>query len=122
MPQTHSRTRDGKRVVWHTERLWELARDLEPFQVEVESFKELDADCWFGSTKSPTLREVARHCRRIHEASLEYPIILNDDGRLMDGGHRLCKALLEGRKTVSAVRFEVMPEPDECHALEDQEP
>ncbi len=31
----------------------------------------------------------------------------------MDGGHRLCKALLEGRRTIRAVRFDVMPEPDE---------
>ena len=26
------------------------------------------------------------------------PVIINDDGRLMDGGHRLARALIEGRK------------------------
>ena len=40
-------------------------------------------------------------------------IILNVDGSLMDGGHRVCKALLDGRKTIRAVRFQAMPEPDE---------
>ena len=30
----------------------------------------------------------------------------------MDGMHRVCKALLESRTTVSAVQFEQNPEPD----------
>jgi hypothetical protein len=65
----------------------------------------------------PTLREIVRHCRRINEATSEYPIILNDDGTLMDGGHRLCRALLEGRDTIAAVQFPTMPPPDEVHEL-----
>jgi hypothetical protein len=60
---------------------------------------------------------VARHCQRINAATFEYPIILNADGSLMDGGHRVCKALLEGRATIRAVRFEAMPDPDEIHEL-----
>ena len=32
---------------------------------------------------------------------------------VMDGGHRLCKALLENRTTVLAVQFPAMPAPDE---------
>ncbi|MEJ7832968.1 MAG: hypothetical protein WKF79_08650 [Nocardioides sp.] len=34
------------------------------------------------------------------------------DGRLMDGGHRIARAWLEGLAWVDAVRFEVDPEPD----------
>ncbi len=34
----------------------------------------------------------------------------------MDGGHRLARALLEGDKTIKAVQFVEMPEPD---AIED---
>jgi hypothetical protein len=68
--------------------------------------------------KKPTLRKIAQHCRRINNASLEKPIILNADGSLMDGGHRLCKAILEGHKTIKAVQFTSMPEPDEIHGLE----
>ncbi|NNE65864.1 MAG: hypothetical protein HKN33_04800 [Pyrinomonadaceae bacterium] len=108
----HSTVRNGKRLIWKTERLWDLARDLEPFEVEVESFRELDQDCWFGSHKVPSLRNVAEHCRRINTADFSKPIILNEDGSLMDGGHRLCRALLEGQKHVMAVRFEKMPAPD----------
>ncbi len=46
------------------------------------------------------------------EANLSHPIVLSQDGRVMDGMHRVCRALIEGRKTIRAVRFEVDPEPD----------
>ena len=38
-------------------------------------------------------------------------------GALMDGGHRLCYALLMGHDTIKAVQFPTMPEPDEVHEL-----
>ena len=116
--QTHSTERDGKRYIWYTERLWELAKDLPEYDADVELFEELDRDCWFGEGRTPTIREVADHCRRINETDPRIPVIINDNGRLMDGGHRLARALLEGRKTVKAVRFEKMPEPDEIEEIQ----
>ena len=120
---THSNVRGGKRLVWYSESLWRLAAELPVHDVPIDSVKAwtgvsaLDEDCWFVGARLPTLREVARHCRRINAVSFEHPIILNDDGTLMDGGHRLCKALMEGRDTINAVRFPVMPPPDEVHDL-----
>lgn len=114
-PQKHSTTRDGNRLVWYTERLWSHARTLNPFDIRLSSIRELDQNCWFGMGREATLREVASHCQRINAANLEWPIILNADGSLMDGGHRVCKALLEGRSTIRAVQFAVMPDPDEVH-------
>ncbi len=116
---THSNVRDGKRLVWYADRLWRLAADLPVVEVELESVKAwtgagaLDEDCWFVGARVPTLREVARHCQRINVATFDHPIILNDDGSLMDAGHRLCKALVEGRATISTARFPSMPPPDE---------
>ena len=110
--QKHSTERDGKRYIWYTERLWKLAKDLPEFDIEVESFQELDRDCWFGKGKTPTIREVASHCRRINEVNTQIPVVINDNGRLMDGGHRLARALLEGSKTIKAVQFSEMPDPD----------
>ena len=117
MPQKHSTIRDGKRLVWYTEKLWMQSSGLPPFEIEVSAIKELDKDCWFGE-KTPTLREIARHCKKINNVSLKYPIILNADGSLMDGGHRLCKAILKGHKTIKAVQFTSMPEPDEIYELD----
>lgn len=48
----------------------------------------------------------------IGEADLAFPIILSADGRVMDGMHRVLKALLNGSQSIEAVRFERDPEPD----------
>jgi len=112
MSETHSTIRGGQRLLWYTERLWRLAEKLPPFEISICGVPELDQNCWFDGSE-PTLRRVAEHCARINDADLSKPIILNADGSLMDGGHRLCKALLEGRQTILAVRFDVMPTPDE---------
>jgi hypothetical protein len=115
MPQKHSRMTERGRAVWHTERLWELSRDLPIKTVAIDSIKELDQNCWFGERGDepiPTCRTVAQHARRIQEADLSYPIILSADGRLMDGGHRLCKAWLAGQEFIQAVQFATDPEPD----------
>jgi len=34
---------------------------------------------------------------------------LDPDGFIMDGWHRVVKALVEGRQTIKAVRFETLP-------------
>ena len=117
VPERHSTIRDGKRLIWYTENLWSKAKSLVPFEVELSSIRELDEDCWFGAGRLPTMRAIADHCARINSASFDWPIILNADGSLMDGGHRICRALLEGRRTIRAVQFQTMPEPDEVHAV-----
>lgn len=122
---THSNVRDGRRLVWYEDSLWRLAADLPVMEMELDSVKAwtgtpaLDEDCWFVGARPPSLREVARHCQRINAVTFEYPIILSDDGTLMDGGHRLCKALVEGRTTIKAVRFPSMPPPDEVQDVAD---
>ena len=112
MPEKHTTVREGKRLLWYTEGLWQKAEGLAPFEIAVASIRELDENCWFGSA-TPTLREVLGHLERIQRADLSYPIILNHDGSLMDGGHRLCKAVLAGQTKITAVQFPAMPDPDE---------
>ena len=57
-------------------------------------------------------RELAEHLRLAQEADLAYPIILSADGRVMDGMHRVMKAVLEDRAEIEAVQFDQDPEPD----------
>lgn len=59
-----------------------------------------------------TCREVVDHARLMLDCDLAYPVILSSDGRVMDGMHRICKALLEGRDEIEVVRFLQDPEPD----------
>ncbi len=45
-------------------------------------------------------------------ADLAYPILLDSAGRVMDGMHRVGKALLLGHSHIEARRFAVDPAPD----------
>jgi hypothetical protein len=51
------------------------------------------------------------HMRAVNDADLDKPIILDEDGELMDGRHRLMKAMLIGNETIKAVRFDENPSP-----------
>ncbi len=50
------------------------------------------------------------HCKRVNNASLDYPIILSPQNTILDGRHRLAKALITGEKYIKAVKFEQMPD------------
>jgi hypothetical protein len=62
-----------------------------------------------------TLKELAWHVKAVNAANLDSPIILGDDGELLDGRHRVAKALLDGAETIKAVRFEKNPPADWRH-------
>jgi hypothetical protein len=106
-----------ERRTWATSRLWEAARSLPIKCVPIEAIAEFDQDCWFGGVV-PTCRQVAEHMRRVEDADLSYPVILSADGKLMDGGHRIAKAWLQGKTEVSAVQFEFDPPPDAIALLQ----
>ena len=52
------------------------------------------------------------HLALINEVNSNHPIILSADGRLMDGMHRVVKAIAEGKTHIPAVRFAKTPKPD----------
>ena len=51
------------------------------------------------------------HTRLILDCNLGFPIILSSDGRVMDGMHRVCKALLEGWTDIEAYASSAIPLP-----------
>jgi hypothetical protein len=55
---------------------------------------------------------VVDHMRLVNEADLRYAIIVDPDGRIMDGMHRVAKALLLGHSTIPAKRLPSLPSPD----------
>lgn len=102
---------------WDVHRLIELSADLPIFEVEPSSLAEVDTVYWLDPDRpGMTVREVLEHARLMQEVDITFPIILGQDGRLMDGMHRVGRAILDGASTLPAVRFEVDPEPDfrEC--------
>jgi hypothetical protein len=98
---------------WDVERLISLSHELAVHAVAVDSIGEVDTGYWFdSSTPAPTVRVIVEHARQMLDADLSFPVILGPDGRVMDGMHRIARAILEGRTEISAVRFPVLPEPD----------
>ena len=100
-------------MAWDVERLIALSKGLTPTALPLNWIREIDEVYWFDDVKQrPTCRKVLEHMRLIHEVDLSYPIILGVDGRVMDGMHRVAKALLQGDEVIAAVQFEREPEPD----------
>ena len=96
---------DSQGHVWTVARLIEHAKGLEPFDLPL-------AGIFIGEKvfkESRTARDIAEHVKRVNETNLKYPVLLDPDGFIMDGWHRVVKALVEGRQTIKAVRFETLP-------------
>ncbi|MCH9653378.1 MAG: chromosome partitioning protein ParB [Planctomycetes bacterium] len=99
--------------IWHLERIWEATKDLPVINVEIESLKHLDAVCWFDDGFKATLRNVVEHFVRMESADIDYPIILDPNGQIFDGAHRVAKAMANGQSTIKAVLMNEVPPPDE---------
>lgn len=69
----------------------EVNIDLQVIDLSKDSF-----DC-------PNLFEFLTHYKLVENADLKYPVILNREGTIIDGRHRLCKAILEWKKTLKWV-------------------
>lgn len=109
-------------AIWYIDRIWLAAEGLPEFDLAIDEVPGLDEVLWFSEAwgRRPTCRAVIDHCRRILEADGRYPVILGPPGPhggyLLDGVHRVGKAMLAGATTVRAVRLAAMPEPDEVLA------
>lgn len=90
---------------WSVPRLFELVRDLPVMEVPLNHLS------LYYTYEKMTLREMVTHMRAVNDADLDKPIILDEDGELMDGRHRLMKAMLLGNETIKAVRFDENPSP-----------
>jgi len=111
--QYHFRQSPQGLCAWNVHRLVAISSTLQRELVPLSAIRELDEPYWSGEpAKSITCRQVAEHARLIRNSDLAFPVILSSDGRVMDGMHRICKALVEGLSDIEAVRFLQDPEPD----------
>ena len=121
--QYHFRPSPKGYYAWDVDRLVELTKNFDRQKVKIDSIQEIDQAYWFGDEHDkPTCRAIVEHLQLINEIDFRYPIILSSDGRLMDGMHRVAKALLEGQKTIEIVQFSQDPEPDYKDVLPDDLP
>lgn len=92
---------------WSVVRLIELSKSLPVYEVDIHAIY-MD----MALTSDWRLKDMATHFKAVMKADLSFPIILDQDGSLMDGRHRIVKALVEGAKTIKFVRFEKNPPAD----------
>ncbi|OJW68331.1 MAG: hypothetical protein BGO64_13305 [Aeromonas sp. 62-46] len=111
--QYHLHASEQGLLAWDVRRLIRLSRNLPVQAVPLGEIAELDQVHWYGhNAASPTVRSVVAHCQLMMAADLAYPILLDSAGRVMDGMHRVGKALMLGHSHVAARRFAADPAPD----------
>jgi hypothetical protein len=91
---------------WDIDRLVEITAEFPVKEVPLDSIWEVNTVYWFNDgDELPTVRNVVEHMRLVNEVDPSYPIILGSNGCVMEGMHRVVRAIIEGRDTIRAVQF-----------------
>lgn len=95
---------------WFASTLYEEVKKekLEPFEFPLAAF-----DLTIMGFSTSDMESFIFQCKRVFNADTSIPIILDDSGAVADGFHRVCKAIIEGKRTIKAYRLNRMPEEDE---------
>ncbi len=97
---------------WDVRRLIRLSSSLPVRMIPLADLAEIDDAYWYNFGEKPTVRSVAEHAKLISEVDPSCPIILATSGRVMDGMHRVARALLHDELEIAVVQFDVDPTPD----------
>lgn len=108
---------------WDVDRLVEHSAAFPVKDVALDDVVDLDTDYWFTyGPIVPTVRRVIEHMQLVQAVDPSFPIILASSGRVMDGMHRVARAMLAGERTIRAVQFDIDPEPDYRDCVPDDLP
>lgn len=97
---------DGGGNYYSVAKLVDDAKDLKPFDLPLAGI-DLSGEIWGGCN----MFELAYHCKKVNKADLSRPIILDWNGAIADGRHRVIKAIIKGHRTIKAVRMNWKPDP-----------
>lgn len=98
---------DGEGNYYSVARLIDDAKSLPVFDCPLAAIN-LTTQPWDGSD----MYYLAWHVRKVIDADLSVPILLDWRGRIVDGRHRVIKAIAQGKRTIPAQRMTWKPEPD----------
>ncbi len=98
--------------VWFVQNLIALAGTLPCFEKPLTEMRAVLFNSKFPGSEGWSHADLAYHYKVAMAADMSYPIILGEDGRIMDGHHRLLRAMIEGSDTIKVVQFVIDPEPD----------
>ncbi len=110
--QYHFRKVENDTHIWNVNKLMKKLKNIPVEVLPVHTFRDqLNTDYW-AQGKSMTCDEVIAHTQLILEADLSFPILLCPEYKVIDGMHRICKAVLEKRKIIEAIVLKTLPPPD----------
>jgi len=90
---------------WSVSRLIDLSKDFEVIDADINLLNV------YLKYENLTLREMVMHMKAAMNADLSCPVILDEDGEVMDGRHRIMKAMFLGVDKIKVVRFDENPVP-----------
>lgn len=100
--------RDNER--WSTARLIRYCEEQKytPFDLPLDAINT-DVTPWGQNNE---IWWFINHSKRVNEANLDYPVLIDDRGNIANGWHRIVKAFIEGKGSIKAIKIKVMPEAD----------
>jgi len=98
---------DGTGNLYSVARLIDDTKDLPVFDVPLAAIR-LDGCPWDGDN----MHALAFHVKKCMAADLTCPILLDWNGAIADGRHRVIKALALGKRTIPARRMTWKATPD----------
>lgn len=97
--------RDGNR--YSVARLLDDSKDLPVFEVPLAAI-DLSNQIWSDCN----MFELAFHVKKCRDAEIRCPILLDWNGYVADGRHRIIQAIVMGKTTIKARRMQWKPVPD----------
>lgn len=98
---------DKYKGVWNSTKLIEQSKKYKSFDMPLCGI-DLSRMPW----SMPSVVSFIDHMYRCENSDLKYPVILDDEGCIADGWHRIAKAILLGKETIKTIRLEEMPAKD----------
>ncbi len=91
---------------WYVQTLVDACKSFSVCEYDIE-LDSIDLSvCPWGSLN---MRCFIQEILIIEDTDLKYPIIVSPGGWIMDGWHRVVRAILDGKKTIKAVRLSSLP-------------
>ncbi len=107
--QYHARKVGGQLHIWSVRNLLALAAKEAVFAHPTAQITEVDTAHWGDDPATP--RQILTHADLIAQADLRYPILICSRGKLIDGMHRVLRALRDGQTTLPARKIQ-LPAPE----------
>lgn len=108
----HDWYHDGLGNYYSVQKLIDEAAELPVFEMLIAGI-DLSYVIW----KDANMFELANHCLKVNNADLSKPIILDWNGSVADGRHRIIKALTEGKTIIPCIRLIHQMNPDKVVEL-----